>query len=174
MTFRTVASVAGRPAVGLVAALLAGVSLASVAEAQSTVVVPNQYTSTAASTSGLNTFIRDINNPRAGQLLIAAAELSTILPGGQITGMRYRMWTGATTPYPGPAGGATWANYIVSLGPGGPLPGSTTFANNFTAPPTVVRTGPLTIPQGACTAGANPNAFCTFEITFTTPFVYNG
>jgi hypothetical protein len=157
--------------VAVLVTVLTGLTLASVAEAQ-TVVVPNQYASTSASTSGLNTFIRDTGNPRTGQLLIAAAELTTIPIGQNITGMTYRMWTGATTAYPGSA--ATWTDYTVNVGPGGTLPGSTTFASNFTSAPTTVRTGPMTIPTGSCTAGGNPNAFCTFTITFTTPFQYNG
>jgi len=160
-----------RAAVGLVAALLTGLSLASVAEAQ-TVVVPNANTSTPAGPNGLNTFIRDLGNPRTGQLLIAAAELTSIPIGQNITGMTYRLWTGSTVAYP--ASPATWTDYTVNIGPGGPLPGSTTFANNFTSPPTMVRTGTMTIPAGSCPGGSSPNAFCSFTITFTTPFVYNG
>jgi hypothetical protein len=163
-----------RPAVlvAVLVAVLTGVMLASVAEAQ-TVVVPNQYTSTAASTSGLNTFIRDSGNPRTGQLLIAAAELTTIPIGQVITGMTYRLWTGSTVAYP--ASDATWTDYTVRLGPGGPLPGSTTFANNFTSTPTIVRTGTMTIPAGSCPGtGGPPRPFCTFVINFTTPFQYNG
>jgi hypothetical protein len=162
-----------RPAVlvAVLVAVLTGLTLASVAEAQ-TVVVPNQYTSTSASTSGLNTFIRDVGNPRTGQLLIAAAELTTIPIGQNITGMTYRLFTGATVAYP--ASAATWTDYTVNIGPGGTLPGSTTFANNFTSAPTMVRTGAMTIPLGSCPGGGNPNAFCTFTIPFTTPFQYNG
>ena len=164
MTFRTT--------VRLVAVLLTGLALASVAQAQ-TVVVPNQYTSTAASASGLNTFIRDLGNPRTGQLLIAAAELTSIPIGQNITGMTYRLFTGATVAYP--ASDATWTDYTVTLGAGGPLPGSTTFANNFVGATTIVRTGTMTIPAGSCPGtGGPPHPFCTFVINFTTPFVYTG
>jgi hypothetical protein len=62
------------------ASLATLVSLASTASAQ-VVVVPNIYTSTAASTGGLNTFIRDSGNPRTGQLLVNANELTTIPVG---------------------------------------------------------------------------------------------
>jgi len=145
--------------------------LASVAQAQ-TVVVPNAAAGAAIGPNGLNTFIRDSGNPRTGQLLIAAAELTTIPVGSQITGMTYRLWTGSTVAYP--ASAATWADYTVNIGPGGALPGSTTFANNFTSAPTMVRSGPLTAPVGSCAGGGNPNSFCQFTVNFTTPFVYNG
>src|SRR4029079_15409514 len=110
-----------RPAV-LVGVL--GMCLASVAQAQ-TVVVPNAAAGAAIGPNGLNTFIRDSGNPRTGQLLIAAAELTTIPVGSQITGMTYRLWTGSTVAYP--ASAATWADYTVNIGPGAALPGSTTF-----------------------------------------------
>jgi hypothetical protein len=160
-----------RPAVRLAAVLLTGLALASAAEAQ-TVVVPNQYTSSPAGANGLNTLIRDLGNPRTAQLLIAAAELTTIPVGNSITGMTFRLWTGSTIAYP--ASDATWTDYTVRLGPGGALPGSTTFANNFTAAPTIVRTGTMTIPTGSCPGGGSPNAFCTFTVNFTTPYVYTG
>jgi len=159
-----------RPAVRLAAALLTGLSLAVVAEAGTTA-VPNQYATTSSGTSGLNTFIRDLGNPRTGQLLIAANELTGIPPGFFITGLTFRMFSGGTS-FP-PAGGATWADYTINLGPGGPLPGSTTFANNFAGPVTNVRSGPLTIPADSFPVGGSPNPFGV-DITFNTAYQYNG
>jgi hypothetical protein len=151
-----------RPAVRLAVALLTGLSLAGVAEA-GTVAVPNQYTNTSSGTNGLNTFIRDLGNPRTGQLLIAAAELTSIPNGFFITGLTYRMFSGGTA-FP-PAGGATWADYTINIGVGNTLPGSTTFANNFVGPVTNVRSGPLTMPAGFLPVGGSPNPFGG-DITF--------
>ena len=50
---------------------------------------------------------------------------------------------------------------------------TTTFASNFVGAPTVVRTGPLTIPAGAFPVGPNPRPFGS-NIALTTPFVYTG
>ena len=86
---------------------------ASVANAQ--VVVPNEYTNTAASTSGLNTFIRDAGNPRTGQLLINANQLTSLV-GQSIGSISFRLYTGSTTAFP--ATNATWSDYTISLGQG--------------------------------------------------------
>ena len=135
-------------------------------------VVPNEYTSTAApGGNGLNTFIRDTGNPRTGQLLINANQL-TGLVGQSITSITGRLFAGATVPYPATA--ATWTDYTISMGQGVAFGSqTTTFASNFVGAPTVVRSGPLTIPAAAFTAGGNPNAFGS-NIPLTTPFVYTG
>lgn len=142
---------------------------ASVANAQ--VVVPNEYTNTAASTSGLNTFIRDAGNPRTGQLLINANQLTSLV-GQSIGSISFRLYTGSTTAFP--ATNATWSDYTISLGQGVAFGSqSTTFANNFVGAPTVVRSGPLTIPAGSYPGGLSPNPFGV-PITFTLPYVYTG
>lgn len=157
------------PVARLAVALLAGLTLTSIARAD--VAVPNQYAMTPGSTSGLNTFIRDNGNPRTGQLLINANELTGIV-GSSINGITFRLWTGATAAYP--ATTATWADYTISLGPGVAFGSqTTTFASNFTATPTVVRTGPLTIPAASFPFGATPNDWAPY-IPFTTPYVYSG
>ena len=155
-----------RPAVAL-----ASVFAAVVANAQY-VVVPNAYANTAASTSGLNTFIRDSGNPRKGQLMINANQLGGINNGDQITGITFRLWTGATVGFP--ANDATWADYSIAVGQAvAPLSGTTTFATNFTGTPTLVRSGSLTIPKNSFTSGGNPNAW-GYEIKFQTPYTYTG
>jgi hypothetical protein len=146
-------------------------AVGAVASAQY-VVVPNQYATTAASGSGLNTFIRDINNTRTGQLLVNANQLGSLQAGDQITGMTFRLWTGATIPFPDQP--ATWNDYSIWVGQGvAPLAGSTTFASNFLGTPTLVRSGALTIPAGSFSVGGSPNAW-GFEIGFQTPFTYAG
>jgi hypothetical protein len=158
-----------RPAVRVAAALLAALSLASYAPA-GTVAVPNQYASTSSGTSGLNTFIRDLGNPRTGQLLIAASELTAIPVGNFITGLTFRMFSGGTAF---PPTNATWADYTINIAQGGPLPGSTTFANNIVGPITVCRTGQMTLTTGWFPVGGSPNPFGT-DIDCTTAFQYTG
>ena len=145
---------------------------ASIATAQN-VVVPNAYTNVAApGGSGLNTFIRDLNAPRTGQLVMNANQLTSLV-GQQIVGMNFRMFTGSTVAFP--ATGATWNDYEIRVGPGGTFPVSTTFANNFSGTPTLVRDGPLTINAGNFPGtGGPPRPFGTVPIAFQTPFTYTG
>jgi hypothetical protein len=136
------------------------------------VVVPNEFASTPASTSGLNTFIRDLGNPRTGQLLINANQLTSLV-GQQIGGISFRLFTGATLPFP--AMDATWTDFTIRIGQGVAFGSqSTTFANNFVGLPTTVRTGPLTIAANSYpVAPGDPNPFGG-QITFSLPFVYAG
>ncbi len=155
----------------LAAFALLAAALASVAHAQT--VVPNEYTNTAApGGSGLNTFIRDSGNPRTGQLLINANQLTSLI-GQSLNSISFRLFAGATTAFP--ATNATWADYTISIGQGVAFGSqTTTFANNFVGAPTVVRSGPLTLPAGSLPGGGiSPNPFGA-AITFTLPFVYTG
>ena len=161
-----------RPLLRFVATLLVGAASSSLApDAQADTTVPNAYASTAASTSGINSFIRDNGVAITYQMQITADQLTAISPGTSILGISFRMWTGAgATAFPATA--ATWTNYTLTLGPGvGLASDSTTFATNFSSPGTVVRSGPLTIPASSFPVGATfptPNAFGPF-IPFTTP-----
>lgn len=148
-------------------------SIAISAQAQY-VVVPNAYANAAASTAGLNTFIRDINAPRTGQLLINANQLGAVNVGDQITGMSFRLFTGSTVNFP--PNGATWAQYDIEVGQAlaDPLQWSTTFANNLTGAATLVRSGPLTVGANAYQGTGGPPRPWGTEITFTTPYVYTG
>jgi hypothetical protein len=155
---------------------VAGLALAASALAGSAamadVVVPNAYTNTAASTSGLNTFIRDTGNPRTGQLLIAASQLGGVNVGDQISGLTFRLWTGATVAFPG--SNATWSDYTINVGQGVAMgTATTTFANNFVGAPTTVRSGPLTINAGAFPLGGPPRPFGS-TIMFNAPYTYTG
>jgi len=151
---------------------MSAVAIAIPASAQF-VVVPNAYANSAASTSGLNTMIRDANNPRTGQLLIAASQLTGVNVGDTINGMSFRLWTGATAAFP--ATTATWAQYDVEMGEAlaNPLSWSTTFASNYASAPTMVRSGSLTVNAGSYGITGSPRPWGT-EISFTTPYVYTG
>ena len=141
------------------------------AQAQLSVVVPNEYTNTSSGSSGLNTIIRDAGNPRTAQLLINANQLVSLI-GQSIISLDFRLFSGATTAFP--ATSATWSDFTISVGQGVAFGSqSTTFANNFVGTPTVVRSGSLTIPAGAFQVGSSPNPFGG-GITFTLPYVYTG
>ncbi len=152
-------------------AALALVTAVAGSFAQAQTVVPNEYTNTAASTAGLNTFIRDAGNPRTGQLLINANQLTGLI-GQSLNSISFRLFTGATVPFP--ASNATWADYTITIGQGVAFGSqSTTFASNFVGAPTVVRSGALTIPAGSFGVGTSPNPFSA-PITFSLPYVYTG
>ncbi len=150
-----------------VGAVLAFVASAAVGQ---TTVVPNSFTNMAG-TSGLNTFIRDLNNPRTGQLLIDSSELAG-LSGQLLTGLTFRLWTGATANYP--PTDATWTNYDIFLGESVvPTAGTTTFASNVVGSLTQVRSGPLTIPANSFASTGGPPRPFGFEIPIS-PFLYTG
>jgi hypothetical protein len=152
--------------------LLGAAILAGSVAAQS-VVVPNANW-TASGTSGLNTLLRQTGNPRTYQIGIAAAELAGMPPGSLITGVSFRVWTGATSAWP--ATNATWTNYEITLAEAAvPLSSfSTTFAANMKNP-VQVRQGSMTVPAGTyAVTTANPNPFDTFYFAFQKPYVYKG
>lgn len=136
-------------------------------------VVANQYAATPYSpASGLNTFIRDLGNARTGQLLLGSAQLSGLAVGDTITGMTYRLYNGATTST---WTGHSYTDYQIRIGAGvAPAAGTTTFANNFTGTPTLVRSGALTMSgYSSVNTGATPNPWGDV-MTFSTGFVYAG
>src|SRR5689334_8894951 len=115
-------------------ALLAAAG-ACVATASADVVVPNANTSVSSGGTGLNSFIRDVNQPRSGQLLIAPSQLGGISIGQPIYGMTFRLYNGSTVPFP--PTNATWADYTVNMGVGVAFGSqTTTFASNFASAPT--------------------------------------
>lgn len=136
------------------------------------IVVANQYASTPYSPgTGLNTLIRDTGNARTGQLLINSNQLSGLNVGDKITGMRLRLWNGATSTFTG----ATWASYDIRIGEGvAPSAGSTTFASNFVGGSTLVQTGALTMSGFTSgNTGTTPNAWCDV-IDFQNDYTYTG
>jgi hypothetical protein len=139
------------------------------------IVAPNANASVAGN-GGLNTLLRDANNPRTYQVQIAASELGAAA-GQQITGVQFRLQPSSANATPWPATDATWANYDITLAEAAnPISSmSTTFASNMTNP-VVVRSGPLTMTANSYPGGATaptPNDW-GFFISFTTPYTYNG
>ncbi|MEZ6234990.1 MAG: GC-type dockerin domain-anchored protein [Phycisphaerales bacterium] len=161
-----------RHTIATIGFLLTPALVAGPAPAQE-LVAPSANTNASGDT-GLNTLIRNAAG-RTYQWRIASAELAGVPVGSFLDAITYRFdQTGSNpTTWP-PAGGATWTAYDITLSQdatsGAAL--SPTFAVNQTAP-VRVRSGPLTIPAGTFTSGANPNAW-GHRILFDTPYQYAG
>ena len=154
------------------AAAALGLWLVATAPAQDYVTVPNVYaTSSGGGASAI--LIAPQNNPWTVQLLWNPNQLTGLAPGSQITGVTYRL--NAVVPNGYPLQTTTWADYRISIGPAvAPAAVGTVFANNFTAPATLVRSGPLTVPRYAWPhTGPGPEPW-GFEITFDQPYLYTG
>jgi hypothetical protein len=137
-----------------------------------TVVVPNIY-GTAEGPGSTPLPIHIENNPWTLQLVYHENQL-TGLVGTEITGIAYRRSATAGGGYP--LQSTTWSNYVVRMGPSvAPGVATGTFATNFTASPTEVRSGTVTVPPFAWPNNGppGPNPWGT-EITFNTPYVYTG
>lgn len=111
------------------------------------------------------------SSARTYQLIIDDSQLTT-LNGKYITSIAFRLPSSATASWP--ATDATFTNYEIYLSNGvEPSSRQLNFAANVVGPQTQVRTGPLVVPAGALTFGADPNAF-SHLLTFGTPYLYNG
>ncbi|MCC5785064.1 MAG: dockerin type I repeat-containing protein [Phycisphaerales bacterium] len=160
-------------------ASLAVAGLAASASAQSFAVVP-EARANERGTSGLNTLTRNDGFPRTYQQQFVEAELAAqgLMPGMTITGVTWRTSiVGSNPPTWPPAGGATWSDYQITLAEAAnPISAmSTTFADNMLNP-VLVRSGELTIPEGAFAspdpAAPAPNPW-GHEVTFD-PYIYQG
>lgn len=152
-----------RRAVPTVLALL----LAGAAHAD--VIVPNS----AAGAEGDGSFALTSTGTagRTFQLTIAAGQLAGLV-GQQIEAVQWRLNGPGTVAWP-PVD-ANFAAWDIYLGPSvAPSAMTNTFATNFTAPATQVRSGPLTFPAGSFSFGSTPNAFGP-AVNFTTPYLYTG
>ena len=146
-----------------------GFALALASMASADVVVPNSATSTEA--DGTFALTATAVAGRTFQLTIDSGQL-TGLVGQQIAGLQWRLNGAATAAWP-PAN-VTYTAWDVYLGPGvDPSAMSNTFASNFTAAPTQVRSGPQSFNAGSFTAGGSPNSFGP-SLSFTTPYLYTG
>jgi hypothetical protein len=140
--------------------------------AQTQVVVPNVYTNTGATAvSAVPIHIQ--NNPWTFQLIYHESQLTGLI-GKDLTAISYRR--GATEGGGYPLQTTTWSNYVVRLGPSvAPSSATGTFANNFTAAPTLVNSGPWTVPflawQNFGPPGPNPWGPA---LAFDTPYHYTG
>lgn len=147
--------------------ILAAAAVCASAGAQT--VVPNHR---AASEGNSNFFLMvSGTTTRTYQLMIASSQLTSLV-GQQINGLQWRL-DGATTAA-WPAAGGTISNFEIRMGAGAaPSAQSTTFANNFSGTPTLVRSGSLTFGAGSFTSGGSPNSWGP-NVAFNTPYLYTG
>jgi hypothetical protein len=133
------------------------------------VVVPNSAAGVEA--DGLFSLTTTSAAGRTYQYTIDSGQLTGLI-GQQILGMQWRLNGAATAAWP-PAN-TTYSFWDIFVGPGvDPSAMSNTFASNFTAAPTQVRSGALAITAGSYPFGSSPNAFGP-TLDFTTPFLYTG
>jgi hypothetical protein len=112
-------------------------------------------------------------NPWTFQLVLHESQLVAML-GMEITAISYRR--SATEGGGYPLQTTTWSDYRIRMGPSvAPSAAAGTFASNFTAPATQVRSGSLTVPPFAWPNNGppGPNPWGP-EITFNTPYLYTG
>jgi hypothetical protein len=135
-----------------------------------TAVAPNSYFSKYG-TIGLNTLLRNTNNPRAYQMQFSAAALAGLPVGAKITELWFRLKTNSAAF---PASTVTWSDYQVTLAQAANSVSamSNTFSANMYSP-VLVKSGPLSVSPNNFTSGGAPNAFCPF-IVFDTPYTYQG
>ncbi len=137
--------------------------------ARADVVVPNS----AAGVEADGTFALTTTGAtgRTYQFTIDSGQLSGLI-GQNIVGLQWRLNGIATAAWP-PAN-TSYASWDIFLGPGvDPSAMSNTFASNFTAAPTQVRSGAHAITAGSYPFGSSPNAFGP-TLGFTSPFLYTG
>lgn len=133
------------------------------------VVVPNDYTNVA----GTTTFAGPLSRfARTYQLLVDDTQLSSVI-GHQITGVTWRLRSTVATSWP--ATDAVYDDFDIYLsGSVEPSARSLTLADNIVGAQTQVRNGPMTIPANSFTSdGTLPSPFGAI-INFDTPFTYTG
>ena len=105
------------------------------------------------------------------QYLYRQADITGLKPGDIISGLTLRLDGSKIESWP--TKDVTWEAFNIKIGPGvsdlGPI-----LADNFTAPPTVARTGSLDMPAGSFpTSEESPHPFGMI-IPFTTAYTYTG
>lgn len=157
--------------------LLHSVLAAASLSAQS-IAVPNANAGVVGS-GQLSTIFRNVLNPRTYLWGANAVELGGMPAGAVITGVSVRMWVSTLNTPSWPATDITWADYQILIGPAAPLAGwGPDILGNFTSPPHLVRSGPMTLPAASFTntnpAAPQPNAWSDFYFDFQSPYVYTG
>ena len=105
------------------------------------------------------------------QMIIAANQMNS-MTNMNLTGLRWRLDGAASASWPG--ANDNFSFFDIAIGPGvAPSAASNTFASNFTAAPTSVRSGALAVTAGSFSSGASPNAFGP-AVTFDNPYHYTG
>ncbi len=114
---------------------------------------------------------------RVLQQFFDAGNFAAITSPTEITSMSFRLPASATVNYPA-LGDLNFARYDITLAqPSAAVAASNgltsaTFADNMSNP-VVVRSGALNVPQGSFISnGANEDAEFSFEIPFSTPYLY--
>jgi hypothetical protein len=105
------------------------------------------------------------------QYLYRQADMTGLQPSDKITGLTLRVDGSKTVSWP--TKDVTWEAFNIKIGPGVSTLGPT-LADNFTAPPTIARSGPLDMPAGYFPApDESPKPFGMI-IPFTTSYTYTG
>lgn len=162
--------------------VVAGAALAGSALAQ-TATVPPQF---AQRTGDMptSTMLRSGNAiERTHQVIWSEGLLvrAGLRDGAAITGLTYRgvsMSSGTIWP----ANQVVFPSYVIRIGRAahGPAAMSPTLASNYAQPPTLVRSGPLSVPaESFVTGSAAPPAGSSpfpwgYEIAFDQPYIYSG
>jgi hypothetical protein len=134
------------------------------------IVAPNAAAAVEGS-GGLSTCLS--TGPRTLQWIIARSQLSSIPVGSVITGITYRLDTGASN---WPPANATANQYDISIGSAlnPPASASTTFAANAAPDTITARSGPLVLfPASFVGSAPTPNPFGVY-VAFTNRYVYTG
>lgn len=146
-------------------------ALAGTAVHASTIVVPGANTATAGN-GGLATPLNTLG--RTYQMQIAASQLAGIPTGDYITGLSWRLYSGATS---NGSGTLSWADYEITLSQAAnTIAGmGTNFANNVLNP-VLVHDGTLDLDLSGFSAAGGGGAVKPFApfIGFSTPYVYSG
>ncbi len=140
-----------------------------VGAAQADVVVPNSAAGVEG--DGVFSLTTTLAAGRTFQMTIAAGQLTGLI-GQPIVALQWRLNGPGTSAWP-PVN-ANYASWEIRMGAGvAPSAMSNTFADNFTAGSTLVRSGPLEIPAGSFSFGGTPNAFGP-ALSLDTPYLYTG
>lgn len=149
----------------LFAAVLMIAFAGSSLKAQTSQTIPLDPTVASGTFTYLNAGARNF------QLIIDDSQL-TALSGKYINSISLKLSTATKTTWP--STDATFSSFNIYLSNGvDPANRVFNFAGNVVEPQTLVRSGSLVIPAGSFVAGnaANPHSF---NITFATPWLYNG
>jgi hypothetical protein len=105
------------------------------------------------------------------QYLYRQTDITGLQPGDMITGLTLRLDGSKTEAWP--TKDVTWETFNIKIGPGVSELGPT-LADNFTASPTVARSGPLEMPAGSFPAPEESPKPFGMMIPFTTSHTYTG
>lgn len=159
-----------------VAVVLAAVLGVGGTDARADVQVVPGVLESAAGNSQSNSLLREFNNPRAVQMIIAREQLANVPTGSMLTALTVRLKADGTGAWP--ATPLSFASYSVTIGSAALGPGafSTTFANNQLPDVQTVRAGALSLGAGSLLGGAATGGVNAMSllVTFDQPVRYDG